>query len=473
MRHGFLALLLFCATALPAAAQGRTQAVGDYDSWGRPAAPIAYLPDSVVPAVAAPAAVPYGTLQVSAGPGPVPGGVIPLSPTPPSLRPTAPATAGPSTHTPPAVPVDAEPESPPQNLPYQFAKPDYRVWYTAEYLLWFVRGDPSHFPLVTTDTNPGTLVAGTLASPTAGVLIGGSDIGYHGLSGTRQTLGAWLDNEQSLGVELSGLVLAQTGAGFGAASNAFGNPALYLPAFNVATGRENALILADPVLRFAGDVAINSSLSLWGMEVDSIWNVARSEGWNLNLATGFRYLDLNENLTLQAASVDLTTGNMLSLTDSFQTRNEFYGWQLAARASYTYGPITMRLSAETAFGTTRQIVTITGNSTLTGAAPFNGGFFAEPSNSGQQLRNTFTVVPHVAGRFDYHITQWLTLFAGYDFLYWSSVVRPGDQIDRGLNLTQNPILSTGTLVGAARPTPLFARTDFIATGLTCGLQLIY
>ena len=62
------------------------------------------------------------------------------------------------------------------------------------------------------------------------------------------------------------------------------------------------------------------------------------------------------------------------------------------------------------------------------------------------------------------------LFAGYDFLYWNQVVRPGSQIDRNVNLTQSTLLGNGALTGSASPNPLFSRTDFWAQGMTFGFE---
>jgi hypothetical protein len=63
--------------------------------------------------------------------------------------------------------------------------------------------------------------------------------------------------------------------------------------------------------------------------------------------------------------------------------------------------------------------------------------------------------------------------AGYDFLYWSRVARPGEQIDRSLNLTQSPVFGTGTLVGPACPAPLIDSTDYFVHGLNFGFALVY
>jgi hypothetical protein len=65
----------------------------------------------------------------------------------------------------------------------------------------------------------------------------------------------------------------------------------------------------------------------------------------------------------------------------------------------------------------------------------------------------------------------LRIYAGYTFLYWSDVARPGDQIDRGINTSQLPIVgaSAGS-AGSNRPTFSFKETDFWAQGVNAGLE---
>jgi hypothetical protein len=69
------------------------------------------------------------------------------------------------------------------------------------------------------------------------------------------------------------------------------------------------------------------------------------------------------------------------------------------------------------------------------------------------------------------ITQHCRAFVGYDFLYWNQVVRPGNQVDRNINLSQSAVFGSGTLSGPATPAPLFGRSDFWAQGITFGLEL--
>ena len=65
---------------------------------------------------------------------------------------------------------------------------------------------------------------------------------------------------------------------------------------------------------------------------------------------------------------------------------------------------------------------------------------------------------------------------GYDLLWWNSVVRPGDQIDRAINTLQAPGISgnpPSPLVGLARPAFFFNQDDYWAHGLSAGLELRY
>jgi hypothetical protein len=56
------------------------------------------------------------------------------------------------------------------------------------------------------------------------------------------------------------------------------------------------------------------------------------------------------------------------------------------------------------------------------------------------------------------------------------VVRPGDQIDRGINPVQAPAITgvpNAPFIGPSRPAPLFNLTDFWAHGTNFGLEVRY
>ena len=99
---------------------------------------------------------------------------------------------------------------------------------------------------------------------------------------------------------------------------------------------------------------------------------------------------------------------------------------------------------------------------------------ALPSNSGRFVHGRFAVVPELDVRLGYQLSRHARLFAGYTFLYWSEVVRAGDQIDTSLNATQVPVVRpAGPLLGPARPAFSFHGTDLWAQGGTFGLEFRY
>ena len=354
-----------------------------------------------------------------------------------------------------------------------------QIWGGADYLLWWVKGAPIPVPLVTTgDPNVGfPLVnsAGAIGQPSTRVLFGGSDVNFGAFSGMRFTLGGWLDDDQSVGVEGSGFLLERRANRFAAGSDSLGNPPLYIPAFNVQAGAERALAVSDPLRQFSGDVSVTSTLQLWGAEFNGIFNAWRGAGLEVSLLAGFRYADLSENLKIHNTTNDLLFLNTDVLTDQFGTRNQFYGGQLGSRVSWQRDRLSVDVTGKVALGATHQVVNIQGDITQSGPgafAPgtFPGGIFTQPTNIGRRTANDFGVLPAVELKLAYQLTPRLRAFAGYDFMYWNQVVRPGNQIDRNINASQSPIFGGGALVGQASPAPLLSRTDFWAQGVSFGLE---
>ena len=132
--------------------------------------------------------------------------------------------------------------------------------------------------------------------------------------------------------------------------------------------------------------------------------------------------------------------------------------------------------AKVALGATEQIVNINGGSTVLvpGAAPVSavGGILAQQSNIGQHYHCTFGVVPEAGLEVGYQITPRIRATLGYTALYWSSVARPGNQIDRTVNPALPPTDAMfGIGGGPARPAlPSLRESDFWAQGLNFGLM---
>jgi hypothetical protein len=352
-------------------------------------------------------------------------------------------------------------------------------WTSAEYLLWWVKNGPVPTPLLTTG-RPSGVNPGALNDPTTQVLLGGGNEHYGPFSGFRGTLGGWLDSCQTFGLEGTGFFLGQKNVHSSVSSGA-GGPPLYIPyvsPFLFPPG-DTALPLKVPGTTTLS--SLSSSSSLWGAEIRGLYNFYRNDHFHAEALAGFRYLNLGESLDFDT-SIHLppmmpgSLSGTLSLDDSFQTRNQFYGGEIGARGGLRWGRVTADVFGTLSLGGMNEVLNTSGSKSVVAGVPgfpafsgsLPGGFFTEPSNIGQQSKNVFAVVPEVGLQLGYLFSPHFRAFVGYNFLYVSNVVRPGNQIDPTVNTTQ--LLGTHPLIGPARPMPLFNQTDFWAQGVTFGLE---
>jgi hypothetical protein len=169
-------------------------------------------------------------------------------------------------------------------------------------------------------------------------------------------------------------------------------------------------------------------------------------------------------------------GDRFVVTDRFAVRNQFYGGQIGAEGRWLRDRFTLDGRAKLALGVTDQQLEITGNQTLRRngvTRTYVGGLYALGSNIGRFSQSRFAVVPEVGISAGYYVTDRVRLSVGYNLLYWSSVIRPGQQIDRNLNgnLIPNFDLAGIPPSQAARPAVLFKTTDYWAQGITFGVEV--
>ncbi|HVS34314.1 MAG TPA: BBP7 family outer membrane beta-barrel protein [Gemmataceae bacterium] len=423
--------------------------------------------------------------------------VAPAAAAPPSnvVIPPPTPTADPNSIFPAPTPVPDVDAANPQTAQVLFpdlAPQTSMLYVRGEYLLWAFKKDVTP-PLVTTSAPADN---GILGNPTTRVLFGG-DLGSGAHSGGRFTAGLWLDDCQTKAIEVSGFFLPGSTQQFNASSANFA--VLARPFFSENRNAEFAQLTVFPG-ESTGNIAVRNSSNLWGLEANlrcPLWcgcptcNPCDPCGtdWNYHIdgLAGFRYLNLSEDLSISENVMNLPTapagrGNLTALVfDDFATRNQFYGAQVGLDADFDRGPWSLDVTGKLALGDTNQRITINGGQLVTNTAtgvttPFVGGLLALPSNIGTHNRNEFSVVPEINLTLSYHINEHWRVFAGYDFLYWTNVVRPGQQIDCVLDETQIPNFDApGTIapVGQNRPAVLFHESDFWAQGLNLGLEFRY
>jgi hypothetical protein len=350
---------------------------------------------------------------------------------------------------------------------------DARVYGTVEYLLWWIKDSPAAPPLVST---------GTLGDPGVRVLLGGTDIDTGEHHGGRFTLGVWLTQARDLGLEASGFVVPESSVQRSVSSSGQpGSQDLFIPFFDVTRPGENTTRLSEAG-EFAGTAQESLTSSLDGAELNVVRQLVASPAWRLDLLGGFRYLRLNERLTFSTSSPLLPPelGDIFIIEDAFETDNAFYGGQLGLRGEHRWGRFFVQAAVKVGLGAMHQAVDIRGSlvanefNQFGEPQTFPGGYFAQPTNIGEHARDVFAVLPEGRVTLGLQLTPWAALTVGYTFLYASDVVRPGEQIDRGINPTQNPSFTGAVpspLVGPARPAFSFRGSDVWAQGLTVGVAL--
>ena len=188
---------------------------------------------------------------------------------------------------------------------------------------------------------------------------------------------------------------------------------------------------------------------------------------------GFRYFNINEAFELNDAIINITPNSVVNVRDNFSTKNNFYGMQIGARDRFDYSKLTLDVSAQVALGINHQSLAINGQTNINNQKIVQLiGLFAEPSNIGTHKNNSFAVIPELRIKLVYNINQHITPFISYDCLYINNVIRPGQQIDRNINLSQNRLIGgTGVLSGPAYPAVRFNSTGMWMQGVSAGLEI--
>jgi len=337
-----------------------------------------------------------------------------------------------------------------------------------------------------TTSPPGTAqgAAGVLGQPGTSVLVGDSRVNRDGRSGGRFDLGYWVDSCRTWAVEGNFLFLDHDERRFVNGSD--GTQIIARPFRDALTGLQASQLISFPGL-LAGTASVHATANnIYGAEGlvrRSLWSAPDCDcgrGFRADLLAGYRYFQLDEGLQVREdlTSIDVTglvpVGSQITILDSFRTRNQFHGGEVGVATEWRSGSWSLDLLAKLALGNNRQEVVIDGATRTTvpggGSSLATGGLLAQVSNVGTYHRDEFTLIPELRVTVGYQVGRHVRLLGGYTFLYWTNVVRPGDQVD----LTVNPNLIPPTnLVGPSRPAFSFHGSDFWAQGLQGGLEFSF
>lgn len=350
-------------------------------------------------------------------------------------------------------------------------------WYgSAEYLMWYVSGNRLP-PLLTTSL---PVDNGFLGAPSTQTLFGNSDFSANQRNGGRFNLGYWFGCDQRLGIDATYYFLGSRNDSFSISSN--GDPLLARPFTNANTGTQFSQIIAYP-RQSSGTFTFNQDSSLWGGDINFRRFLSGNACRRFDTVLGFKYMNLEESLSIREdvnrlqggfPGISPTIGSAI-VTDSFATTNHFYGGQLGLLSELRRGRWYLDGRMLVGLGVMHQTLSINGSQTVSTANSVTtvpGGLLALPgANIGNYSQNKFAVVPEFGINVGYHLTPNCRLYVGYTFLYASSVLRPGDQIDTNIDVTRIPNFPTqATRLNTVRPAPNLNTTDFTAQGIQFGVQ---
>ncbi len=313
----------------------------------------------------------------------------------------------------------------------------YRFWGGIENLGWLEKRESLPANLVTTGLLTDA-VPGALGQPNTLGLSGSGNINFGPFLGVRLFAGVWLDPRQTIGLDASGFVLQDHSHSFGFNSTVGGNPLLALSHIDATDGAQAAFVIAAPAVS-SGGIAVQTTSQLWGADANLLHAFYWSPSFRLVGLFGFRYLDLNEGLSIQTrkTAIDDATLSFLGqsfaapafeLTDDrFHARSQFFGGQVGVRSEYYFSHFFVAASSKLAVGRTDEVMNALGVSTVQpGHGPAQssaGGLFALPSNSGRTVNSDLGLVPEFQLTGGVLLTRWLRVTIGYDGLYWSRVLR--------------------------------------------------
>ena len=345
-------------------------------------------------------------------------------------------------------------------------------WAEFEYLVWW-RSGRWFPPLVTTQPNSGVL-------PDATVLFGGQNISEQARAGGRLDVGVWLDACRTLGLGGHYLAVGEAPIEYAVNSNELGFFARPFTDVSTDPATSTALPVANDAadLPTTGNLLLRSNSEVQAGDIFVRWVLRRSCCTQLDLLVGYQFSRLDEDLaidTFTLTDLDIGAFETVSVSDVFDTHNEYHAAHFGLQGEYRRCRWGLDVSTRFGFGNMRQRVTIRGASTFTDVtgdvdSRASGLLAQAATNSGVHSQDKFSFMNDTGIKLNYYARERLKLSIGYSLMYWSSVVRPGDHIDLGID---GDLLDPIPPDDATRPAFAFNPTDFSLHGLNLGIEFSF
>jgi hypothetical protein len=327
---------------------------------------------------------------------------------------------------------------------------------------------------------------GALAPATVGVVLGGAaratpinplyafevnDNRINGdlQTGFRLTAGYWLDKPFGTGIEARYTSLLHNDN----TKTYVGSPysALVRPFWDESTNQPALFQLSSPDGTLLGIARVRTSFDADTLEANYLRRGPAMFAEEFHWILGVRYWQMDENMTVEAGSE--AGGMQVGTYDSFTTRNRFLGPQFGGQMNWTRGGFTIDLAFKLAVGAMMEEADIHGTATaiLPGGLRVDrpGGFLALASNSGNHSRTKLAFIRDTTFSVGYCVTENISLRLGYDLLWVSNVVRPGEQASLNINPALLPFSPAPT--APLRPGFRFNEETFWMHGFSIGLAV--
>lgn len=367
---------------------------------------------------------------------------------------------------------------------YRASTVPQRTWASVEYLRWWIKGNDLP-PLVTTSPLGTPRTEAGVLGPGTEVLFGDDRIDTDDRPGVRATIGRWLDDDASIGIQASWVSVFDTSGDGDFFIQSDGDPIIARPFFDAVLQQNASELTAytDPLGTTVaeGSVGVRTSSELHSASLLLRSRYRQGPRGRIDLLGGYRYLRFHEHIAIaeQVIARDpgglVPVGTTFDLDDDFRTGNQFHGAELGVSTEFYYRLVNLQLVGKLAMGNIRQKTEIRGATTVSVPPPIDttstssGGLLSQPTNIGTRVDNKFAVLPEFGINIAVPLTQRCTFTTGYSLLLLNHVARSGEQIDSVINSTQ---IGGNPLVGPARPHATHGDSDFWVQGLQFGLTFV-
>jgi hypothetical protein len=396
-------------------------------------------------------------------------------------------------------------------------------WTSIDYLMYFAKGQPANFPLLTTSAPTDN---GLIGRASTLVLAGNQDLSYNPISGFRVNAGFFGDADRRWGFEASATVLEHK-ANVTDISSGVNIPTLARPYIDSANVRAiNSQVIANTTLG-SGRAVIGTTNQTYWIDGTGIVNLFRSEpgskcAISLDFLAGYRYLEIDETLDINTstqlnrtgtitpvfavgpfgvltqvgttvtpipvpvAGTTVSTPATIVVQDAFHVVNRFNGGVVGFRGEARYGMFTTSTTMKFSFGNMNQRLEIngsTGYSDLSKPNPLTGGpnigsayggLYANASNIGRYNNDEFAFMPEINLNVGLNVTRGLTAYLGYNFLWINNIARPADSMNAIVNTATVPFSPNyGNNSRPVVPRQIFAQDEFWIMGVNFGLMMRY